>query len=65
MAKSDKIQMRLNTSNEVEIIVDDTVNRVFISNIAISDTKCHYMIIMSANITFLRHQNCRSTHVDS
>ncbi|WP_164975168.1 LamG-like jellyroll fold domain-containing protein [Lutibacter sp. HS1-25] len=43
MAKGDKIQMRLNTSNQIEIIVDDTVNPVFTSTVTISDTKWHYI----------------------
>lgn len=42
MAKGEKLQMRLNATNKVEILIDDTTPK-YVSNMAISDSKWHHI----------------------
>lgn len=43
MAKGEKLQMRLNTTNKVEIFIDNIITPKFVSNMAINDNKWHHL----------------------
>lgn len=53
MAKGEKLQMRLNTANKIEILIDDKVTPKFISNISISDNKWHHIAFVYESGTIL------------
>tara|TARA_R110001583_G_scaffold35585_3_gene118228 strand:+ start:19251 stop:24212 length:4962 start_codon:yes stop_codon:yes gene_type:complete len=54
MAKGDKIQMRLNTSNQVEIVANNSGTPVFTSTMVISDIKWHHLsFVFQSGTVFL------------
>ncbi|OUR94633.1 hypothetical protein A9Q87_03080 [Flavobacteriales bacterium 34_180_T64] len=57
MSKGDKLQLRLNTSNEVEVLIDDAATPKFTSTIQISDSKWH-------NITFVYKSGTMFLYID-
>ncbi len=53
MAKGEKLQMRLNNTNNVEILIDDIITPKYVSNIAISDAKWHHLAFVYESGTIL------------
>ncbi|TNJ44649.1 T9SS type A sorting domain-containing protein [Tamlana fucoidanivorans] len=57
MAKGDKLQLRLNASHQVEVMVDDTITPRFTSSMALTDSKWH-------QITFVYNSGTIFLYVD-
>ncbi len=57
MAKGAKLQLRLNSADKIEVMIDDTVTPKYTSNIVIDDNKWH-------QITFVYHSGSIYLYID-
>tara|TARA_R110001592_G_scaffold78715_6_gene235933 strand:- start:46 stop:4989 length:4944 start_codon:yes stop_codon:yes gene_type:complete len=53
MSKGEKLQMRLNAFNKVEILIDDVTIPKYVSNMTISDAKWHHIAFVYESGTIL------------